>query len=94
MEVINGPKGCFPSSISIGFIKIFHYLNLKIIDNMASRLKRSTSNGVIAGVCSGLANYFGWDPAIMRILFVIFALVGVGSPILIYIILWAVMPAS
>ena len=59
---------------------------------MASKLKRSTSDGMLAGVCSGLAKYFGIDPTIMRILYVIFALVGVGSPILIYIILWIVMP--
>lgn len=60
----------------------------------ASRLTRSKSNALIAGVCSGLANYFGWDPALVRILFVLLILVGVGSPILVYLVLWIVMPSN
>lgn len=59
-----------------------------------SRLTRSKNNAVLAGVCSGVARYFGWDPALVRILFVILTLVGVGSPILAYLILWIVMPVD
>ncbi|QSE96869.1 PspC domain-containing protein [Fulvivirga lutea] len=59
----------------------------------ASRLTRSKGDAILAGVCSGLAKYFGWDPVLVRILFVILTLVGVGSPILVYLILWIVMPS-
>ena len=55
------------------------------------KLVRSTTDRMIAGVCGGLAKYFNIDATLMRILFVLFALAG-GPGILIYIILWIVMP--
>jgi len=56
------------------------------------RLRRTTgSDKVIAGVCGGLGNYFGIDPVIIRILFVVGVLVFNISPLL-YLILWIVMP--
>ncbi|MBN1199179.1 MAG: PspC domain-containing protein [Bacteroidales bacterium] len=55
------------------------------------RLYRSTSDRVIGGVASGLASYFKLDPLLVRLLFVIFTLVG-GGAVLIYIILWIVTP--
>jgi phage shock protein C len=45
----------------------------------------------IAGVCSGIADYFGWDPTIVRLAWVVFTLIG-GSGILAYIIAMIVMP--
>lgn len=48
-------------------------------------------NKVIAGVCSGFAEYFNIDPTIARLLFVALAF-GAGSGILIYIICAIVMP--
>lgn len=45
---------------------------------------------VIAGVCGGIAQYYGWSPALVRVLFLIFGAVGAGE--LAYIILWIVMP--
>ena len=41
-------------------------------------------NGKIWGVCSGIANYFGWDPMLVRIGFVAGTLIGFGSLILVY----------
>jgi len=41
----------------------------------------------LAGVCGGIANYFGVDTLIVRIAFVVATLVGFGSPILIYLII-------
>jgi len=41
-------------------------------------------NGKLAGVCSGIGNYFGIDPLLVRLGFVIATLVGFGSPVLIY----------
>jgi phage shock protein PspC (stress-responsive transcriptional regulator) len=55
------------------------------------RLVRSIDDRMIAGVCAGLADYFGLDAAIVRLLFVLFFVLG-GSAILIYLILWIVMP--
>ena len=45
---------------------------------------------IIAGVCGGLAQYYGWSPTLIRTLFVIFGAVGAGE--FAYIILWIVMP--
>ncbi len=56
----------------------------------APRLYRGR-NKKIAGVCSGIAEYFGWDPTVVRLAWVIFMLAG-GSGILAYIIAMVVMP--
>lgn len=55
------------------------------------RLYRSRKERMIAGVCSGLAEYFDMDPTWMRLIFVIFLLLG-GSAILVYAIMWLVVP--
>ena len=57
---------------------------------MDTQLTRSNSDKMIAGVCGGLARYFGIDPAIVRLVFVLAVLSGV-SP-LVYLVLWIVMP--
>ena len=62
------------------------------MDNIR-RLQRNTQSKVIAGVCSGLADFFGIDAALMRVLFIVLLLAGC-SGFLIYLILWVVMPAS
>lgn len=46
---------------------------------------------MIAGVCGGVANYFDIDPTLVRILWVLFVLLG-GSGILVYVIMWILMP--
>lgn len=51
------------------------------------RYFRSKTDRVFAGVCGGLAEYFAIDPLLIRLLFVVLALVG-GGGVLIYIILW------
>jgi phage shock protein C len=59
---------------------------------MANKLKRSRDK-VLAGVCGGIANYFGWDAAITRIGFVLLSILSAAFPgVLVYIILWIVMP--
>lgn len=57
-----------------------------------NRLFRSKSEKVIAGVCGGLAEYFGIDPIIMRLLFLILLLAGFG--LIIYIIAWIFIPTK
>ena len=55
------------------------------------KLTRSKDDRWLAGVCGGLGEYFGVDGTLVRVLFILFSFV-VGGSILIYIILWIVMP--
>ena len=55
------------------------------------KIYRSRANVVIAGVCAGLADYFEIDETLVRIIFVLLA-IGGGSGVLIYFILWLVIP--
>ena len=51
---------------------------------------RNEDDKIIGGVCSGLANYFGIDPVIMRILFVVL----IGAIFWVYILLWVIVPSQ
>ena len=53
-------------------------------------LSRPSEGGVIAGVCAGLADHYGWNRRTVRVLFVLFGLFGAGE--LVYIALWVLMP--
>lgn len=55
------------------------------------RLTRSESNKMIGGVCAGLANYLNIDPTIVRLIFVALVVLY-GQGLLLYLILWIVMP--
>jgi phage shock protein PspC (stress-responsive transcriptional regulator) len=57
------------------------------------RLYRDTEHQIIAGVCAGIANYFGIDPTIVRLLFGLSLIFG-GAGVLAYIVLWVVMPEA
>ena len=57
------------------------------------RLERDLQNKVLGGVCSGLGNYFDTDPTIWRVLFFFLFFFGC-SGLLIYIVLWIVMPSK
>lgn len=57
----------------------------------SKRLTRSTSDRMVAGVAAGLANYFGIDPVIMRLLFVALAIFG-GGGLILYLVCWILMP--
>ncbi len=58
------------------------------------RLYRDCDNRVIGGVCSGMGAYFNLDPVILRVIFVLAFFLGFGSSLLIYIILWIVVPKA
>jgi phage shock protein C len=58
---------------------------------MERKLKRSNKDKMLGGVCGGLGEYLNIDPTIVRLIFIILALAG-GPGILIYIILWLIMP--
>ena len=57
------------------------------------RLYRDNDNSVIGGVCSGISAYFDIDPVIMRIIFLALIFAG-GVSLIIYPILWIVIPAA
>ncbi len=54
---------------------------------------RSRRNRVLGGVCGGMANALGWNPTLVRILYVIFSILSVAFPgTFVYIILWIAVP--
>ena len=57
------------------------------------RLVRSRRHRLIAGVCGGIADWLGWDPTVVRVLYVLLSILSVAFPgILVYVVLWIVMP--
>ncbi|WP_228730666.1 MULTISPECIES: PspC domain-containing protein [unclassified Psychrobacter] len=61
--------------------------------NKLVKLHRSKNNRMLAGVMGGVAEYVGWSPTWVRLLFVIISSLSAAVPgILIYIILWIIMP--
>lgn len=58
---------------------------------MATRdLTRPRRGRMIAGVCAGIADHYGWSRGTVRLLFVLFGLFGAGE--LAYVVLWLLMP--
>ena len=55
------------------------------------KLYRNTENKMLAGVCSGIADYFDIDPTLVRLGWVVFSLLG-GSGLLAYIIAAIIIP--
>ena len=55
-------------------------------------LRRSMHNRWLGGVCAGLADYFGLDPTVVRVAYVFLSIGSLGTGILVYIVLWAVIP--
>lgn len=56
------------------------------------KLYRSKKDRKLAGVCGGLGEYFGIDPTLIRVGFVLLALPGGLPGVLPYLILWIVIP--
>ena len=55
-------------------------------------LRRSRRHRVVAGVCGGLAEWLGWRPLLVRVLFVLVGTLPFLSGILVYVVLWLVLP--
>lgn len=56
------------------------------------RLTRSDDR-IIAGVCGGIAEWVGWSPTLVRVLYVLISIISVAFPgIVVYLVLWFVMP--
>ena len=58
---------------------------------MKKRLYKSSTDKKVCGVCGGIANYFDVNPTVIRLIWVIFTLVG-GSGLIAYIIAAIIMP--
>ena len=58
-------------------------------------LQLSNRHKMIAGVCGGIADWLGWDVTLVRVAYVLVSILSVAFPgILVYIILWVVMPRA
>lgn len=55
------------------------------------RIYRSEEDRIFAGVCGGFGDYFNIDPVIIRLVWILFVMVG-GSGIILYIIAWLIIP--
>lgn len=56
-------------------------------------LYRSTRHSMIAGVLGGIAERYGWNANLLRIIFIVISIMSVAFPgILVYIVLWLVIP--
>jgi len=59
------------------------------------RLQRSQTDRKIAGVCGGIAEWLGWDPTVVRVLYILVSILSAAFPgILVYLVLWLVMPKA
>ena len=57
-------------------------------------LQRSRDQRIIAGVCGGIAEWLGWSPTLVRILYVAVSILSAAFPgILVYLLLWIFMPS-
>ena len=59
---------------------------------MAAKLRKSRTNKMLAGVCGGIGEYLGWDPTIVRIIFLTLIFFSFGTMVLFYFILALIMP--
>jgi phage shock protein C len=57
------------------------------------KLYRSRTNRKLAGICGGLGRYFNVDATLLRVLFVLLAVLG-GSGLVLYLVLWVIIPSE
>jgi len=57
-------------------------------------LLRSSEDAVVGGVCAGVAEHLGMPPVVMRAVAVLLTVLGGGLGVVIYLVLWAVLPAA
>jgi phage shock protein C len=70
----------------------YYRIRRKIMAPESKKLYRSRNNRMIAGVCAGLAEFFGIDVTVVRLVFAAGALLGFGSFILVYLVMFVVVP--
>ncbi|MFO7892160.1 MAG: PspC domain-containing protein [Longimicrobiales bacterium] len=64
-------------------------------DKKSTKLVRATDDRMIAGVCAGIARFFGWPANRVRIIYVAVSVLSAAFPgIIVYLVLWLLMPAE
>jgi phage shock protein C len=63
------------------------------MSNEEKKLYRSADDRWLAGVCGGLADYFSIDVTLIRVIFIVLALIGLGG-VLLYLLLWVLVPPA
>lgn len=61
---------------------------------MEKRLVRNVDDKTIGGVCSGIANYLGLDPTVVRVAFAVAIVFSAGAGLIAYLACWLIMPPS
>ena len=56
------------------------------------KLYLSDTNRKIGGVCGGLGEYFDVDPTLVRVIFILIALLSLGLGVLAYLLIWMIVP--
>lgn len=59
---------------------------------MDKKLLRSTSNKWIAGICGGIAEYFGWSADVLRMVWIVLTVTTIFCGGIVYVVLWLIMP--
>lgn len=60
-----------------------------------AQLYRSRRHKILGGVCGGIAEWLGWDPTAVRILYVVVSILSAAFPgLIVYIVLWLLMPEA
>jgi phage shock protein C len=62
------------------------------MESESKKLYRSRANRILGGVCGGLGDFFSIDPTVVRVVFVLGMLFGLGSFFLLYIIMLFIVP--
>nr|WP_071131143.1 PspC domain-containing protein [Enterococcus timonensis] len=59
---------------------------------MNKKLTKSSTDKVLTGTLAGIGEYLGLDPTLIRIIYVILSFVGIGAPVILYILLAILIP--
>ena len=62
--------------------------------NESRKLRRSMNDRKVGGVCAGLAKFFSIDPTVMRVGFAVFTVFTLFTGIILYLVLWMVIPSE
>jgi phage shock protein C len=65
------------------------------MSDVSRQLRRSRRDRQIAGVMGGLAEYFGVDPTLLRVIYVVGSILSAAFPgLLVYLVLWILIPQA
>ena len=56
------------------------------------KLTRPQNNKMLAGVCAGIANYFGLDPTLIRVVYTLLTVFTAFAGVIVYLLLWIIIP--